>query len=149
MQRIDRRERRAARRHDVLDDQAAIVVAQQWTLDAALQPVVLRLLADQERLRARAAGERGTRDRIRAHRQPAHRRRVPLGRVRRDERRERREPGGPQDRALGVDVVLRERTARERHLADHERVLAQLVNELRMRFLARAETFGQRVHSSI
>src|SRR3712207_8634488 len=38
---------------------------------------------------------------------------------------ERGEAVGPQDRALGVDVVLGLGAARQRHLADHERVLAQ------------------------
>ena len=44
---------------------------------------------------------------------------------------ERGEALRAQDRALGVDVVLRRGTARERHLADHERVLAQQLDESR------------------
>ena len=49
--------------------------------------------------------------------------------LRREQRGERREALRAQDRALGVDVVVGRRAARERDLADHERVLAQLLDE--------------------
>ena len=42
---------------------------------------------------------------------------------------ERAEAGRQQDRALGVDVVLRRAPAREGDLADDQRVLAQLVDQ--------------------
>ncbi len=46
-----------------------------------------------------------------------------------DQLTERAEAVGQQDRALGVDQVLRDRPAGECHLADDERVLAQLGEE--------------------
>ena len=42
---------------------------------------------------------------------------------------QRGEPLGEQDRALGVDVVGGSRAARERDVADHERMLAQLSDQ--------------------
>ena len=51
--------RRAAGGDDVLDDQAALARLERRALDAALQPVRLGLLADEERLHVGAAGERG------------------------------------------------------------------------------------------
>ena len=50
-------------------------------------------------------------------------------RLRRDQAPQRREAVGQQDRPLGVHVVLRLSPARERHLADHERVHPQLLQE--------------------
>src|SRR5689334_23909211 len=47
---LDRLQRRAARRDDVLDDQAAIAGLEQRALDAALKAVLLALLAHEERL---------------------------------------------------------------------------------------------------
>src|SRR5690606_33516623 len=46
----DRRERRPAGRDHVLDDEAAVGVVEERPLDAALQAVVLGLLAHEERL---------------------------------------------------------------------------------------------------
>ena len=86
----------------------------------------LDLLAHEERLDVGAAGERGARDRIGAHRHPADRGRVPGAGLVGDELGEREEAGRPEDRALGVDQVLRGPPARQHDLADHERVLAQL-----------------------
>ena len=66
-----------------------------------------------------AAGERRAGDRVGAHRHAADRGRVPaphaLGG---DQLAERPEPGRPQDRPLGVDVVLGRRAARQHHVAD-------------------------------
>ena len=67
---------------------------EQRTLDAALQAVRLGLLAHEERLRARAAGERRAGDRVGAHRHAADRRRLPLGDLRGEQRAERGEAGG-------------------------------------------------------
>src|ERR1700727_488846 len=72
LQRGDRRQRRAARRDDVLDDHAAVLLAQWRTLDPPLKAVMLGLLADEEPPRTRAPGERRAGDRIGAHRPPAH-----------------------------------------------------------------------------
>src|SRR5215218_6616274 len=47
---LDRLDRRAARGHDVLDDQAALALLERRTLDPALKAVRLRLLAHKERL---------------------------------------------------------------------------------------------------
>ena len=49
--------------------------------------------------------------------------------LRGEQRAERGEALGAQDRALGVHVVLSLRAAGQRHPADHERVLAQLVDQ--------------------
>ena len=64
-----------------------------------------------------------------------------------EQQAERRERLRPQDRALGVDVVLGCAPARERHLADHQRVLAQQLHEPLARAPRRlARIFGQGVH---
>ena len=92
--------RRAAGRDDVLDDQAALAGLQRRPLDAALQPVRLGLLAHEERLDVGAAGERGARGRVGAHRQPADRGRVPArARGRRRARPARRSRPGAGSRA--------------------------------------------------
>ena len=123
---LDRLHGRAARGDDVLDDQAALARLQRRALDPALEAVLLDVLADEERLHVRAAGERRAGGRVGAHRQPADGGRLPLAGVVGDELGQRGEARRAQDRALGVDVVLRGGAGGERHLADHERVLAQL-----------------------
>ena len=126
---LDRLHGRAARGDDVLDDQAALALLERRALDAALEAVLLDLLAHEERLHVRAAGERGAGRRVGAHRQPADRGRLPLAGVAGDELGQRGEAGGAQDGALGVDVVLRRGAGGERHLADQQRVRAQLGDE--------------------
>ena len=118
-----------------------------------LQAVLLALLAHDERLRqhhavvararppAHAAAAIRARDGDRADRHAADRARAEAPRVVGDELAERAEARGAQDRALGVDVVRRDRAARQLHLADHERVLAQLANEQLSRARDRARTF--------
>jgi hypothetical protein len=91
--------------------------------------VLLALLADEEGLHVGAAGERGARDRVGAHRQAADRGGADLARLLGHQLAERAEAFRPQDRPLRVYEVLRHRPARERHLTDHERVLAQLARE--------------------
>ena len=71
------------------------------------RPCCLGLLADEEGLDVGAAGQRGAGRGVGAHRQPAHGGRAPLARARGDELGQGGEAGGPQDRPLGVDVVLR------------------------------------------
>ena len=84
-------------------------------LDAALEAVLLGLLAHEERLHVGAAGERGARDGVRAHRQAADGGGAPLARpARRRSSPSAREARRAQDRPLGVDVVLRGRAAGER-----------------------------------
>ena len=129
VQRLDRGQGRAAGRDDVLDDHAAVLGGQGRALDAALQPVRLGVLADEERLRLRSSGERRARDGVGSHRHPADRRARPCGDPLGDQHGERGEPRGQQDRPLCVHVVLRGRAARERHAADDQRVLAQLLAE--------------------
>ena len=107
--RLDRLQRRAAGGDDVLDDQAAVVGVEERALDAPLQAVLLGLLAHEEGLDVGAAGQRGARGR---RRRPSSGRR-PRSRSHSRARAatssaERGEAGGPQDRALGVDVVLRD-----------------------------------------
>jgi hypothetical protein len=95
-----------------------------------VQAVPLGLLAHEERLHVGAAGQRGAGERVGPHRHAADRGRAPLGRRLGDERGQRPEPRGAQDRPLGVDVVLRGGAAGERDLADDQRVLAQLRDEI-------------------
>ncbi len=111
----------AAGGRDVLDDHAAIRVIEERTLDAALQPVRLGVLAHEEGLRLAGApragaSQRGAGHRVRAHRQPAHGGGVPFGQLGGEQRPERREARGAQDRALCVHVVVRLPAARQRHL---------------------------------
>ena len=70
---LDRGDRRAARRDHILDHHAAILGAEDRTLDAPLQPVLLGLRAHEERLRPGPAGERRAGHGIGADRHPAHR----------------------------------------------------------------------------
>jgi hypothetical protein len=88
--------------------------------------VLLLLLADEEGLHGRSRGERGARDGVGAHRHAAHGSGPQALRLGGHQLAERPEPLGQQDRALGVDVVLRRPAARERDFTDYERVLAQL-----------------------
>ena len=136
-QRGDRLQRRAAGRRDVLDDEAAVVVVEERALDAALQPVRLGLLAHEERLAVEAAGQRGAGDGVGAHRQTADRGRAELARRRGHQLAQREKPGGPQDRPLGVDVVLRGRPAGEHDLPDDERVSAQFLDQASARIHGR------------
>ena len=57
--RLDRLQGRAAGGDDVLDDQAAVLGIEERALDAPLQAVVLGLLADEEGLDVRPAGQGG------------------------------------------------------------------------------------------
>ena len=123
---LDRLDRGAAGGHDVLDDEAALARLELRALDPALEAVLLLVLAHEERLDGRARGQRGARDRVGAHSDPAHGGRAHALRLGRHQLAERAEAVRQQDRPLGVDVVLRRLAARERHLADDERVLAQL-----------------------
>ena len=74
---------------------------------------------------ASAAQRRG----VGAHRQAADGGGPPLARARGDELGQGGEAGGAQDRALGVDVVLRDLAAGEHDLAHDEGVAAQLVDQ--------------------
>ena len=74
---------------------------------------------------ASAAQRRG----VGAHGQAADGGRAPLARAVGDELGQGGEAGGPQDRALGVDVVLRGLAAGEDDLAHDEGVAAQLVDQ--------------------
>src|SRR4051812_18979885 len=127
--RVDRLDGRAAGGHDVLDDETAVARLEQRPLDPALEAVLLEVLAHEERLDLRAAGERRARRRVGPHREPADRGRAPGLRALGDELGERLEAGGPQDRALRVDVVLRGPPAREHDLAHDERMGAKLVDQ--------------------
>ena len=92
-------------------------------------PCALASLRTKKAFAARPAGKRGARDRVGAHRHAPHRGGSPLGDLGSEQLAERGEAVGAQDGALGVHVVLGARAARERHLADHQRVLAQLLHE--------------------
>ena len=127
--RLDGLQRRAAGGDDVLDDQAAVAGIEQRALDAALQAVLLGLLADEEGLDVGAAGQRGARRGVGAHGQAADGGGPPLARALGDELGQGGEAGGPQDRALGVDVVLRDLAAGEDDLSHDEGVAAQLVDQ--------------------
>ena len=127
--RVDRLQRRAAGGDDVLDDEAALVGVEQRALDAALQPVLLGVLADEEGLDVGAAGQGGARGGIGAHRQPAHGGGLPFARQRGHQLGEGGEARGAQDGALGIDVVLRDLTAGEHDLSHDEGVAAQLVDQ--------------------
>ena len=109
--------------------------------------MLLDLFAHEERLRAGAARERGACDGVRAHRHAADRRPAPRGYLRGEQLAERGEALGAQDRALGVDVIPGLGPARERHLADDERVLAQERHESRARLLTRTRMFVQGAHA--
>src|SRR4051794_38268967 len=115
----------ATSRDDVLDHQAAVAVVERRAFDPALQAVLLAVLADEERLRVGAAGERSTRDRIGAHRRAADSRGTDALRLSADQLGQGVEAGRQQDRAFDVDVVLRGLATRQRHLPDHECVFAQ------------------------
>ena len=80
--------------------------AQLGALDPALQAVLLALFAHDERLRD-ARRERRARHRDRAHGNAADRARPPRAGPIGDQRADRGERLGQQDRALGIDVVLR------------------------------------------
>jgi hypothetical protein len=87
--------------------------------------VLLPLLAHEESLHGGSGAERGARHRIAAHRHPAHSGRPDPLSLGRDQLAQRAEAVQAQDGALGVHVVARLLPARQRDLADHERVLAQ------------------------
>src|SRR5918999_1778070 len=126
---LDRLHRRAAGGDHVLDDQAALARLERRPLDPALQPVLLSLLAHEERLDLRPRGQRGARDRVGPHRHAPHRGCPRALRLGPDQLAQGREAGRAEDGPLGVDVVLRGAPAREGHLADDEGVLAQLLHE--------------------
>ena len=74
---------------------------------------------------------------------------APLARPGGHELGHRRESGGAQDRPFGVDVVLRDLPAGEDNLADHERVLAQLLDQTLPCHSSGVRTFGQGIHVEI
>ena len=118
--RLDRLDRRAAGRDDVLDDQAAVARLEQRALDAALEAVRLVSLRTKNALTSAPPASAAHARRVGAHRQPADRGR-PHARARSaTSSASARKPAGPQDRALGVDVVLRRRAARQHDLADDD-----------------------------
>ena len=112
------------------------------------RPCALASLRTKNAFACGAAGERGAGDRVGAHRHAADGRGAPLGHLRGEQRAERGEARRAQDRALGVDVVLGARAARERHLADHQRVLAQLLEQALAGRARLARIFGQGVHAA-
>src|SRR5436305_4252527 len=103
---LQRPDGRAARRHDVLDDHAALAGLERWSLDTPEEAVLLGLLTHEEGLDRGASGERGTGDRVGAHRHTADRGGTPLAGLGGYKRRERVEPIWAEDRALGIDEVL-------------------------------------------
>ena len=119
LQRLDRGDRRAAGADDVLDDEAAVLGAQQRSLDAARQPMRLGLLAHEEALGVGASGERGAGHGVGAHRHAPDGRRAPLRGPLGEQLAEGEKAAGQQDRALGVDVVLRRQPAREGDLTEY------------------------------
>ena len=88
-------------------------------------PCSLRSLRTKKAFTSAPAGERGAGDRVRAHRHPADCGRAGRSASRRTSSPSARKPCRQQDRPLGIHVVLRCAAARQRHLADHQRVLAQ------------------------
>src|SRR5438552_2373960 len=79
---------------------------------------------------ARGARRRGGAAPLDADRHAADRAGAALLRLGRGELGERAEAGRPQDGALGVDQVARLLPAGQRHLADHQGVIAQFADEL-------------------
>ena len=106
------------------------------------RPWSLRSLRTMNALRE-ARGERRARDRDRAHRHPSDGARPAGARGVGEQRAERGERAGQQDRALGVDVVGGGAPAGERDLADHQRVLAQIRQQPRARGVEVARRFGR------
>ena len=125
---LDRLDGGAAGRDDVLDDQDTGSGVEQRALDPALEAVLLLLLADEEgeQVVAGRIGDGGARDRVGAHRHSSDGGGAQPRSLGGDELAERAEPRLAQDRALGVDVVGGGGAAGQRHLTDHECVLAQL-----------------------
>ena len=103
---------------------------EQRALDTALQAVGLGVLAHEEALCLRPARKRRAGDRVGAHRHAADGRGLPFLGARGQQSRKRLKTLGSQDRALGVYVVGGDGPARERDLADHERVRSQLRDQL-------------------
>ena len=141
---VDRLDGRAAGGHDVLHHEAALARLERRALDPARQAVLLALLADEERLHVRTARERGAGDRVGAHRDAADRRDAQRARLIRHQLAEGPEALRPQDRSLRVDQVLRLAAAGEGHLADQERVVAQLADQPLARRLAQVDARGRR-----
>ena len=142
MQRVDRRDRRAPRRDNILHHHTAVLGTEIRPLDAPLKAVRLGLLAHDERLLARPRSERGAGERVRAHGHAAHRGAAPRGHLCGEQRADRGEARGAEDRALDVHVVLRARAARQRHLADLQGMLAQLHHQPLSRQRQVTTTFG-------
>ena len=92
------------------------------------RPCSLRSLRTKKAIRSAPArvAERRAGERVGAHRHPADRVRAELGRALGDQLADRAVGGLAQDRPLRVDVVGGRLAARERHLAEHQRVLAKL-----------------------
>src|SRR5581483_9687901 len=127
---LDRAHRRAPRRDGVLDDEAAHAGLDR-ALDPALEAVALALAAHEEGHEPLAAGRRkgGARGRDRGRRRAADRAGPGVEGGGGDQLAGGPEPGGAQERAAGVHVVGGALAARQRDLADHERVLAELGQE--------------------
>jgi hypothetical protein len=127
---LDRAHGRPAAGHRVLDHEAAVAGLDR-ALDPALQAVLLALGADEERSQAPArrhgncsAGRRNRR----GGRAPDGAR-LQLHGGRRQQLARGEESLRAQQRPARIDVVLRDRAAGQRHLADHQRVLAQVGEE--------------------
>ncbi len=107
LQRRDRRERRAARGDHVLDHHAALVRVERRALDPTLQTVRLRSLRTKNAFAwappASAAQATGSAPIV----MPPTAVALPVCDLGGDERGQRREAARQQDRALGIDVVLR------------------------------------------
>ena len=127
---LDRGDGRAARGDHVLDHQAAFAGIERRALDPALKAVGLSLLAHEEGLDVGSRGQRRARHRVGSHGQAAHRGGSAFARLGGHQLPQGGESRGPQDRPLGVHVVLRRGPAGEGDLADHQRVLAQLGDQL-------------------
>ena len=129
---LDRLDRGAARGDDVLDDQARVPGSssgpstQRWR-PCSLSPCGRRRRSGR-RPAAIAAQAIGSAPIVRPPTAVA-----PRSRLVGDELGERPEAGRAEDRPLGVDVVGGRLAAGQRHLADHERVLAQLGDQPRAR----------------
>ncbi len=126
LQGSDGRQGRAAGGHHVLHDDASLARIERGALDPSLQAVCLGVLADEKGLGIGAPRKSGTCDGVGPHRQAAHGRPVPGCHLGRQELPQGREALRPEDRPLGIHVVLGHRAAGQRDLPDHQGVLAQL-----------------------
>jgi hypothetical protein len=91
--------------------------------------VVLGLLANEEGLRIGTPYEPGTGDRIGSHRHSADGRGASQTRLLGNELAEREEASRLHDRLLRVNQICRLASARKSEVAEHQSVLAQLLNQ--------------------